>query len=147
MVDTSDLEAVQQECIRLLKHNETLTADANRLRLALAQSDADSAWAAGLFEGEGCVSWTGTGVRITVQMVDADIVARWGAVVGSGRLLGPYQPTVAGRKPYYQWTICKSDDVEAALIRFRPWLGQRRLEQFEAAFARKAGRKKAPEAE
>ena len=97
-------------------------------------TDADGAWAAGLFEGEGTVGCGKSGIRLQLAMCDEDIVRRWGDVVGAGRIRGPYGPHGVGTKPQWHWGVYAADDVEAIYIRFRPWLGERRLKQFEEAF-------------
>jgi len=118
------------------QENEALQAEISRLRVALCQSDALNAWAAGLFEGEGSVRCDRTCVRIALTMCDEDVVRRWGQAVGAGKLYGPYPPRGTGTKPQWQWTVQKLVDVEAVYIRLYPWLGSRRMQQFDDAMAK-----------
>lgn len=53
------------------------------------------AWAAGLFEGEGCSSWNNRNKRISLQLAttDEDVVLRFKRAIGNiGIVNGPYQP-------------------------------------------------------
>jgi len=65
------------------------------------------AWAAGVFEGEGCVCSDGSRVILRVQMTDFDVMARFASIMGFGRLYGPYEQRNARdghvRKPFWAW--------------------------------------------
>lgn len=83
-------------------------------------------WAAGLFEGEGsitprgdvrsCQLWT-----IGMTMTDLDVVQRFQAAIGMGRIYGPYTPKMPpqrpGKEPWgerkviYRWTISRNREV------------------------------------
>lgn len=97
-------------------------------------SEAEIAWAAGLFEGEGNVALTQSGIQIRLSMCDEDVVRRWGAVVGVGKCYGPYTRKVSP-KPHWLWRISSTEEIIALFEAFRPWLGQRRIEQFERTIA------------
>lgn len=92
-------------------------------------TDADWAWAAGIFEGEGSFATSRSGAfRMQVKMTDHDVLLRLQGIVG-GTVYGPYayqQPDGHTRKPAWVWN---TDGTDAAAIarRFAPWLGQRRL--------------------
>lgn len=72
------------------------------------KGDLERAWAIGLFEGEGCILiGTLRGARrvvLTLGMTDYDVVERFVAVVGVGRIIS--RP---GRKPehrpFHTWSI------------------------------------------
>ncbi len=103
----------------------------------------DLAWAAGFFEGEGCVHLKkerrpnhGRKEVPVIQLnnTDKDVLERFIQIVGYGRLLGPYtkkkQPT---NKPYYTWYVAKVSEVERILLMLLPFLGERRKQKTEQA--------------
>lgn len=100
---------------------------------------AEVAWLAGLFEGEGCISFTGrNSVCLVVVMTDEDVVRRCREVTGIGTLLGPY--VVSGkRKPQWTWRVGRAEDVEPLLQAMHPWFGVRRRCRAEAALVRLGG--------
>jgi hypothetical protein len=91
------------------------------------------AWAAGMFEGEGTVHQHRHSVDVSISSTDEDVIKHWGAVVGRGRLYGPYQRK-DGHKPIFEWKIGRNEDARAVYELFKPWLGIRRTAQFEKAF-------------
>ena len=95
----------------------------------------DRAWAAGLFEGEGSITWhtrnTKPGVRLTLKMTDEDTVRRFASIAGEGQVYGPY--TDKGRphqKPHWEWAAVRASARRVAewLI---PLLGPRRRARWE----------------
>jgi hypothetical protein len=99
------------------------------------------AWAAGLFEGEGSV-YAATDRRVhtpghktlaaSLQTTDHDVLLCFKAVVGCGRLTGPYTSTKS-TKPYWIWQTRVAADVRALFEKFEPWLGERRIALFREA--------------
>ena len=87
----------------------------------------DIAWAAGLFEGEGCISDSGVNtVALHLGMSDRDIVDRFHGIVK----VGSVTTTTAGRKrPLYYWSVANSTDVIAVLDMLQPYFGVRRTER------------------
>jgi hypothetical protein len=88
------------------------------------------AWAAGLFEGEGCFnahrrSDGQYSVQARLAMTDEDVVRRFAAIVGLGRVYGPISRQ-SGRKPTYDWASGDARDVCAVIKLLLPWLGNRR---------------------
>ena len=89
-------------------------------------------WAAGLFEGEGCI-YTGRQSRaphniyhqLTLTMSDEDVVEDFHKVVGCGtvKLEDKNNPKW---KPLYRWRVSKTSDVENILEKMLPYFGQRR---------------------
>lgn len=120
-------------CRELQQEKIRLEEEARSLRLDLSRMDSETAWAAGIFEGEGCLHCAKTGLCLRVSMCDEDIIRRWGEVMGAGKMRWD-PPRGSGTKPQWSWTIHKRADIEAACFRLRPWLGVRRLQQFDAAF-------------
>ncbi len=124
----------------------------------------DWAWAAGLFEGEGCVInrrrkppqekyWKR---GLSVQMGDGDVVQRFAAVVGAGSVR--HQTNDIPSRPdhwttMWCWSCTNWPDIERILNELLPYLGMRRREAALAllanpadeAFGGEAGRMKGRE--
>lgn len=89
------------------------------------------AWAAGLFEGEGC--WgTRMGSRrrywypySVLKMTDQDVVERFKKIVGVGSIYALGIPK-GGKKPQWKWRIGSFEHVQHIAALFWPWLGIRR---------------------
>jgi hypothetical protein len=103
-------------------------------------SHEEIAWAAGLFEGEGCISYTthprrkNNGVYLQLTMVDEDVVRHFGYIVQLGRVDGPHyskQKLKNGgdKKPYWYWKVHGLEKVQAIVAWFWPWLGDRRKQR------------------
>ena len=96
-------------------------------------TDAEIAWAAGLFEGEG--SWGVYGqtrgtvmATATLGMTDRDVVEKFCRIVGVGAIhVRPHQR--GNRKTMYVWTVGKAESVRTIVEMFQPWLGERRRER------------------
>ena len=95
------------------------------------------AWAAGLFEGEGCFSITRDRNQLTavITMTDLDVLRTFHEVVGIGYIYSITSPsarlTPNGnlRKPMWRWGVGGNEGVQAVLAMFWPWLHQRRRER------------------
>ena len=91
--------------------------------------EVDAAWAAGLFEGEGCITAqrrNGKFMRplMSLQMTDADIVHRFHVIVGVGNVRVQDHAT---KKRVWQWQSGAIEDVRHVIRLLAPWLGERRL--------------------
>jgi hypothetical protein len=88
------------------------------------------AWAAGLFEGEGCfhaAARPGTNkitLKVTIAMSDADVIDRFAAIVGFG-VHGP-RWSRPEEKPMFEWRVQNFERVQALIAMLWPWLGERR---------------------
>jgi hypothetical protein len=95
--------------------------------------DAEWAWAAGLFEGEGCVASREqkgkTYHRLVVRMTDEDVIRHLHRVIGRGSVYGPYAPSKVGRKPVWEWSCTSRLDISFIVAMFWPWLGDRRRQR------------------
>lgn len=93
----------------------------------------DIAWAAGLFEGEGCFVLTKYPNRLSphaaMQMTDEDVVRRFAAVVGFGTI-SVRQPRRPGYKHAWHWQTTSFQTVQALGAMFWPWLGSRRRQRW-----------------
>lgn len=93
-------------------------------------SEAEAAWVAGLFEGEG---WVGLVAQkypaVMVNMTDRDVVEKLRVLVGAGKVLTsvPAQPN---RKTVYRWNKAGHAFVEDLFLQLEPWLCERRSQRF-----------------
>ena len=99
------------------------------------------AWAAGLFEGEGCIAAhkrgkRGSGIQLRLGMTDRDAVQRFAAVVGAGTIYKPRRKR-PHEKQLHDWALYESAEVVRVLELLLPWFCERRrakaLEALEIA--------------
>lgn len=91
------------------------------------------AWAAGLFEGEGCITRRHkTQTNLVMTMTDEDVVRRFHEVIGHGRVYGPYK-TKTGVKLQWRWACTGSKHCIAVLAALWCFLGSRRKGRAEVA--------------
>jgi len=98
---------------------------------AIGQRYTDIVWAAGLFEGEGCICAPPSKPRqrmLYIKMTDKDVMQRFVSVVGYGNLTGPNW-SKNSTKPGWQWSIEKKPEVLRILKMLLPHLGIRRAEK------------------
>jgi hypothetical protein len=93
-------------------------------------TEAEIAWAAGLFEGEGCFSvtttkWGSLIPSMNLGMTDLDTVERYQSIVDSSRVRGP-SDRGPGRKLMYNVDVAERASVRQLILAFLPWLGERR---------------------
>jgi hypothetical protein len=91
----------------------------------------DIAWAAGLFDGEGSITHTGRDLQALLKNTDLELVTRFDAIVGRGRVYGPYVHSGRDgfvRKPYWMW-LAQGDAAHDVIEILALWLSRRRLEQ------------------
>lgn len=96
----------------------------------------DVAWAAGLFEGEGCwnayVRQSGkVQIQARLGMTDRDVVERFAAIVGMGNIYAAGAPQKAHWKPTYTWCVYEAEKVRDLIALFMPYLGERRRAKAE----------------
>lgn len=94
--------------------------------------DAETAWLAGLFDGEGTINTPKHGYQVilTLEMNDADLVQRAAAVAG----VGTARTSRGGSM--WVWKVSKAAESVAVLRRLLPWLGERRTAKALEAIAR-----------
>lgn len=99
----------------------------------MAGAASDIAWAAGLFEGEGCFYFGHRNLQATLQMTDADVVDRFEKIMGFGsrRIVeGGHRSDRRGYKnewkPSYRWSARNFHHVQAIIAMFWPYFGERR---------------------
>ncbi len=95
------------------------------------------AWCVGVFEGEGCITWTKrypNQRQLKMEMTDKDIMERFFSCVGVGNLNGPYtRPNNPHWLPIWHWSSGAKNDVIPTLHKFLPLLGVRRREKADEA--------------
>jgi hypothetical protein len=90
----------------------------------------DLAWAAGLFEGEGCFSYSEVGkgrgsLHATVKMTDRDVIYRFQDVIGLGEIT-LCRPQRVGWKVQWNWQVGSFEHFQAVVALLWPWLCSRR---------------------
>ena len=90
------------------------------------------AWAAGLFEGEGCATVSNGRPRLVLRMTDEESVRRFGDTVGIGRVYGPY--TYPGKSPIWVWLCDRPADSIALADDLWGWLSVARRASIARAF-------------
>lgn len=100
------------------------------------QDDIALAYAAGLFEGEGCVTLTQKRQPcLMVAMTDREPIEQIAAILG-GRVYGPYHRAAhESRKPTYEWRLFGWTALEMTYPKLRKWLSPRRRGRFEEILA------------
>jgi hypothetical protein len=95
-------------------------------------TDGDVRWLAGIFEGEGCLSFSRprrsqpTGYwQAGVSMTDEDVVRKFHQIIGIGHLYDE-QPQRAGNKLAWKWYIGRQEDVLNFCALMQPYMGERR---------------------
>lgn len=95
------------------------------------------AWAAGFFEGEGCIHMNKQ-ARKTLGMVvsncDEDVLRRFHEIVGCGTFHGPYKQSGAKEhwKPFWRWQTSSWDAIALCeREEFVSHLGERRKKKLE----------------
>lgn len=99
-------------------------------------------WAAGLFEGEGCIS---TGFRkekgkgkirtvLAISSTDLDVLKKLQNICG-GTVIGPKIRKIPNRKPVYEWRLHKFKEIAFLLEFWLPFLGERRRDKAAEALS------------
>lgn len=105
-----------------------------------------TAWAAGLFEGEGTIGTQTQNGRVRIRMAlattDHDILLRFQRIVGCGNITGP-KWREKSTKPIWIWTVTSQDDIAKVSLLFSPYLGDRRRNALERAWHRYANQPEA----
>lgn len=88
------------------------------------------AWAGGLFEGEGCISFSSSKSsprRLTLRLAttDEDVLVHFKDILGLGRIYGPFMPK-GGKKPAWVWNTTSFEEAQAVIGMLWSFLGSRR---------------------
>ncbi len=108
-------------------------------------SEVEIAWAAGLFEGEGCLTFSNSQQKFataSINMVDFDVVERFALLCGVGSVYRERQQEARGWKPQLKWSASGIEAVGVATV-LLPHFGDRRrkrateiLEWYEETYLR-----------
>lgn len=96
--------------------------------------DREIAWAAGLFEGEGCFTVSLSqgkyaSPRVKLRSTDEDVVRRFHSIMGLGAVREePYFSRKSGYKTQWEW-YARSSEVIRAIDLLLPWMGERRTQR------------------
>jgi hypothetical protein len=107
----------------------------------VAQTDEESiAWAAGTFDGDGCFRTSRSRsspypiLSASVRQSDAHglphLLVRFKAVVGCGRIYGPYLRRNPNALPQYEWECRSREDVHAVYAILSPYLSLHKHRQW-----------------
>jgi hypothetical protein len=100
----------------------------------MAASSEEIAWAAGLLEGEGCISHANGRLFVQLKNTDLWVVERFAEIVDVGTVYGPYRADgskdahLYRRKPFWVW-VGYQEDGEVVIAALWPWLSERRRER------------------
>lgn len=106
-------------------------------------TESQVAWAAGLFEGEGCIAFHSYKLkdgsqrpRLVLKMTDEDVIRSFHEIVGHGTVrLDTWGHRTRGEKVVYEWQAGSQKDVAAVLSLLTPWFHGRRRAKAEEALA------------
>jgi hypothetical protein len=98
--------------------------------------EAEEAWAAGLFEGEGSFGLRRNGtVLLSLGSTDKDVVQRFHTIVGTGQVSSRPPGKNGRRKRLWRVDVIRVEDVLRIVDMLYPWLGTRRRAAADAAIA------------
>lgn len=99
-----------------------------------------TAWAIGLFEGEGSIVFGRERcVSLVIQMTDKDIIERFYKIIKKGSVTGPYKVKDINKHGYkntWRWGLFDGKEVRSVLLQWIPVLGNRRQEKALLAIER-----------
>jgi hypothetical protein len=101
-------------------------------------------WAAGLFEGEGCINIYPRKeleagnlgkvlVRLTLATTDLDVLERFQEICGYGSISERKWHRDNGWKPSWRWSADAQGEVERLIMEWWPYLGSRRKRKADEA--------------
>lgn len=98
----------------------------------------EHAWAAGFWDGEGCVSVTYVNhnrPRIVVQIAQThrEVLDRFQSALGYGNVLGPYPPRAKNHNEYWVWRVEGVSHLNSIREALGPYLSSVKLKQMDYA--------------
>ena len=101
----------------------------------------ERAWAAGFFDGEGCIRHQSTMgnriVSINIAQTNIEPLERFLACVDAGKIYGPYRhKNKPHHKPYWVFTSHKIGDIRKIFKALRPYLSSIKLNKFIEVFSK-----------
>lgn len=106
-------------------------------------SEAEIAWAAGFFEGEGYFSAMKRPLKdgtvrlypyVGINNTDYDTLVRFAEIIGAGYVKTRKADSKFNAKPQWRWIVFKRAEVERVLRLLEPWLSPRRLTRAHELF-------------
>jgi hypothetical protein len=97
-------------------------------------TEIDWAWFAGVFEGEGTITFAGrkrNQVQLRISMTDEDVVRRCHEIAGG--YFRSERHREKRYKPFWRWEIGGAQKVSEVLDRIEPYLGKRRWARAQEA--------------
>ena len=90
-------------------------------------TECNIAWLAGIIEGEGTFTLRGKDKHTTIKIVstDFDVIDKIQAVIGTGRINGPYKRS-DNRKYFKVWSLHESYPQKELMLAILPWMCKRR---------------------
>jgi hypothetical protein len=104
-------------------------------------TEAETAWAAGIFEGEGSITFNGSGgymPKMVMSSTDLDVLETFARVMAAGAI-SPRPQRAPHHKPAWSWQ-CHGTVAHRVFLALRPWLHKRRQERGDEVFARLSGK-------
>lgn len=101
--------------------------------------DVETAWVAGIIEGEGCIGYypSNRGYYLGVEMKDRDILDRLSGVTGVGTVIT--KPARRNSAETYLWSVKNKAGVVLVCESILPYMGVRRTTKIKEVLAH-AGR-------
>jgi len=99
----------------------------------------ETIWFAGLFEGEGWISFPSresNTVCIGMKMTDQDVMEKVFNIVGRVGSFRFYERKNPNHKGVWTWSLGNRDEVKRILLAILPWMGTRRSSKTEEALER-----------
>lgn len=97
------------------------------------------AWAAGFFDGEGCITTTtqpaGTYLQLRISQTDHRPLDRFSQVVGIGNVTGPYDVKEGHQQTFY-WSASGLQNTHQVLSLLWPYLSEPKREQTQRVLAK-----------
>ncbi len=109
-------------------------------------ADPETAWLAGVFEGEGCAygylrpsrKRLYYHARLQIQMTDQDVVLEVARIAGRGIIRSQQHKKLCldgrPRKLLWIWDVSKHEDFQTVTERLYPYLGHRRRAKIEEIY-------------
>jgi hypothetical protein len=107
-------------------------------------NDSETAWAAGLFEGEGsiCEDKSRNWFYLSMAMIDRDVVEKFHKIVGVGQIgIQSNSNTNPKANDAIRWRCTRSPDIVYVLKAFLPHFGIRRSAMAERAIESMSNRR------
>lgn len=89
-------------------------------------TESETAWLAGLIEGEGCFSKLGGKLTLFIHMADRDVLEQAQRIVGGGTVNGPYGQRAPHHRPMFRFYLREASALSAVVSEVWPWLSERR---------------------